>query len=101
MNYLNTKETILEDAVQQALPRSKNAEFEIHYDEFISCISEAPIEQRLEIIQDILGDTTKMHLSIRNIASLVNAVLATLHSTKKHKLASLISTKFANLFCTR
>jgi hypothetical protein len=78
-----SKELLVENAVSEALPRTRNAEFEVNYHEFIRYIQAASIETRLELIQDILGDTSNELQTIRSLSIFVDAILETNKAIKK------------------
>lgn len=82
---LETKEIIIEDAVKRALPKRPDAEFEVNYHEFICGIEGASMEKRLEIIQDILGDTSDEEQHIRSLSLFVDAVVETIQALKEPK----------------
>jgi hypothetical protein len=83
MTKLETKETIIEDAVEAALPIRPEAEFEVNYHKFICSILKTSMEKRLDIIQDILGDTTDEPQQIRSLSIFVDALIETYRSVRK------------------
>jgi len=85
MTTIETKETIIEDAVEASLPIRPGAEFEVNYHKFICSIEKSSMPRRLEIIQDILGDTSDEERMIRSLSRLVDAVVETIKSSETKK----------------
>lgn len=77
------KEMSLEKAIQEALPKSPDAEFETDYHRFICEILKTPIRHRLELVQDILGDVSDEPQAIRSLSLLLTTYINTIDVVEK------------------